>query len=74
MKYLLVYTLLLGAFTGIFLIGKKNKKHDYVDILWGSGFALSALISWLLGPKSLPGGLMTLLTCVWGEMQVGQPL
>lgn len=66
MKYFLVYLLLLGAFAGVFLIGKKNKKHDYVDILWGLGFALSALISWLAGPKSLPGGVMTLLTCIWG--------
>ncbi len=66
MKYLIVYLVLLSAFTGVFFIGKRNKKHDYVDILWGSGFALSALLSWLLGPKSLPGLVMTLLTCIWG--------
>ena len=55
MKYFLVYLLLLGVFSGVFLIGKKNKKHDYVDILWGSGFALSALewLRFLLTPASI---------------------
>lgn len=66
MNYLIVYLCLLAAFSAVFFIGKRNKKHDYVDILWGSGFALSALISWLLGPKSLTGLTMTLLTCIWG--------
>lgn len=66
MKYILVYLILLSAFVLVFLIGKRNKKHDYIDILWGAGFVLSAVMSYLLGPKSTAGLLMTILTAIWG--------
>ena len=35
MNYALLCLVLLAAFAAAFLIGKKNKKHDYIDILWG---------------------------------------
>lgn len=66
MNYVIVYLVLLSSFVLVFLIGKKNKKHDYIDILWGAGFVLSAVLSYLLGPKSPAGLLMTVLTTVWG--------
>ncbi len=67
MKYLLVYLILLGAFALVFLIGKKERKHDYLDIFWGLGFILAAVVSWLLGERPSAGLLMTLLVLLWGS-------
>ena len=67
MKYIVVYLVLLAAFTLVFFIGKKKKKHDYLDIFWGMGFITAALISYLLGSKPASGGLMTLLVILWGS-------
>ncbi len=66
MKYIVVYLVLLAAFTLVFFIGKKKQKHDYLDIFWGMGFITAALISYLLGSKPANGGLMTLLVILWG--------
>ena len=66
MKYFLVYLILLGAFALVFLIGKRKKKHDYIDIFWGLGFISAAVISYLLGSKPAGGLLMTLLVLLWG--------
>lgn len=66
MNYVIIYLILLGSFALVFLIGKRHGKHDYIDILWGLGFVLSAVLSWLLGTRSQAGLLMTLLTFVWG--------
>ena len=66
MNYVLVYLILLAGFFGIFLIGKKKRKHDFIDIFWGLGFILAAVVSWLLGSKPYSGGLMTVLVLLWG--------
>lgn len=66
MNYLLVYLLLLSAFAVVFFIGRQKKKHDYIDILWGLGFILSAMISYLLGNKPEIGLLMVLMMLLWG--------
>ncbi len=66
MKYLLVYAVLLAGFCLVFLIGKRSRKHDLIDIFWGLGFVLSAILSWLLGTRSLAAGAITLLTLLWG--------
>lgn len=50
----------------MFLIGKRQKKHDLIDIFWGLGIVPAALLSWLLGRRSFSGSLMTLLTILWG--------
>ena len=66
MNYFLVYLVLFIAFVLLFLIGKRHKKHDYIDIFWGVGFIIQAIVSYLLGPKPNSGLIMALLTLVWG--------
>ncbi|MHC1786511.1 MAG: DUF1295 domain-containing protein [Christensenellales bacterium] len=66
MNYLIVYLALLCAFCLVFLVGKRHGKHDYIDIVWGLGFVLTGVLSWLLGKRSSPGLLMTLLVLLWG--------
>lgn len=66
MNYILVYLLLLSAFTLVFFIGRQKKKHDYIDIFWGLGFILSAILSYILGKKPEIGLLMTLMMLLWG--------
>jgi steroid 5-alpha reductase family enzyme len=64
--YLIVYAILFVCFCIAFFIGKHAKKHDIIDIFWGLGFVISGLISWLLGTKSIPGSIITILTAIWG--------
>lgn len=66
MNYVLVYLILLGGFALVFLIGKSKKKHDFIDIFWGLGFVIAAVVSFLLGSKPISGLLMTLLVILWG--------
>ncbi len=66
MNYGLVYLLLLLSFALVFLIGRQKKKHDYIDIFWGLGFILSAVISYALGKKPEIGLLMALMMMLWG--------
>lgn len=66
MNYFWVYLILFLGFVGVFFLGKQKKKHDYIDIFWGVAFILSAIVSWLLGVRSLSGSLLTVLTILWG--------
>ncbi len=66
MNYILVYLLLLFSFVLVFLAGRRKKKHDYIDIFWGLGFILSAVISYALGQKPQIGLMMALMTLLWG--------
>ncbi len=66
MNWIIVYALLLGAFCVLFAVGKRNRKHDLIDVLWGAAFALQGIVSFLLGTRSASGAMMTALTLVWG--------
>lgn len=67
MKFLSVLILLFLLFAGTFFVAKQKKKHDYLDIIWGMGFVISAVFSYFIGtPKTTVGLLMTLLVTLWG--------
>jgi steroid 5-alpha reductase family enzyme len=52
---------LLGA---VFAVSVRRDRHDLIDVAWGMGFALIAVVSLLLSPD--PHLLIAVLTVVWG--------
>ncbi len=60
----LIATLLL--FVATFLVAKNKKKHDFLDIIWGMGFIVAAVFSYLIGKQSQVGLIMTILVIIWG--------
>lgn len=67
MGFLIVYIILLGLFVLTFLKGKAAQKHDYIDIAWGMGFIVTALLSFILSKqKTGVGLLMVVLVMIWG--------
>jgi steroid 5-alpha reductase family enzyme len=52
---------LLGA---VFAISVRRDRHDLIDVAWGLGFALVAVVSLLLADS--PQVLIAALTAVWG--------
>ena len=65
-RYFIVYAALLLGFCLVFLLGKRQRKHDVIDIFWSLGFVLSALLSYFLGPRSTAAAFITGATLVWG--------
>lgn len=67
MKILIVYFVVFLLFVATFLKGKKDGKHDYIDITWGLGFVLTAIISYIISEnKSTVGLIITILVIIWG--------
>ncbi len=67
MKYLITFTISFILFLITFFIGKANNKHDFLDIVWGLGFIVSAIISFVISSnKSVVTAIMTLLVILWG--------
>lgn len=55
------------SFVAVFFVGKSKKKHDLLDVLWGSAFMLAAGVSYFISDKqSSLGLLMTVLVFIWG--------
>lgn len=67
MKLLMVLIVLFALFLGTFFIAKKKKKHDYLDIIWGVGFILGAVVSYGISEyKTTIGLIMTVMVIIWG--------
>ncbi|HHT06992.1 MAG: DUF1295 domain-containing protein [Christensenellales bacterium] len=66
LQFLLTALVVFVCFVLVNRIAARMKKHDIIDILWGMGFVISAITSYLLGPKPGVGLLMTVLTAIWG--------
>ncbi len=65
--YLETFLLLLGFFILVFIIGQITKDNSIVDIAWGSGFVLSAVFNYLLGPyHNFRGLIIMICISVWG--------
>ncbi len=60
----LIATLLLFVVT--FLVAKNKNKHDFLDIIWGMGFIIVAVFSYIVGKKTAVGLIMTILVIIWG--------
>lgn len=82
MTYGIVFMMTLMLFVITFFIAKRHRKHDYLDIIWGVGFTVSAVSSYLIGnSKSMVGLVMTGLVTIWGirltvhlaKRNIGQP-
>lgn len=67
MVFLYVILAYLVMFSLAFFYGQKEKNHGLIDVFWGLGFILGAIVSYLYGPREnnvamLMNGLVTL----WG--------
>lgn len=66
MMYLWVILSVLSVFVVTFFIATALSKHDVIDIAWGAGFIVSAVMSYALGPKGPVAMAMTLCVLIWG--------
>lgn len=68
MKVVYVFIGVFILFLATFCVAKKQNKHDFLDIIWGVGFIVSAVTSYVLSPsKSILGLFMTALVFIWGS-------
>ncbi len=49
MGYLITFGVSFLLFVITFFLGKRNQKHDLLDVVWGAGFIAAALTSFLWG-------------------------
>ncbi|NLM77041.1 MAG: DUF1295 domain-containing protein [Ruminococcaceae bacterium] len=67
MNYWITAAILLVYFIFTYIIAQIKKNNGYVDIAWGMGFVLTAVLSWLLvRPQGAVPLVITLLVAVWG--------
>jgi steroid 5-alpha reductase family enzyme len=67
MEYGLIGAGLLLFFTITFFVAKSQKNNGLIDIVWGLGFVVSALMSYFVGnPTGTVPKVMTLLVTIWG--------
>jgi steroid 5-alpha reductase family enzyme len=57
---------LLISYILLFLFSLKIKDNSIVDVFWGFGFVLIAVISYLQSDMWLPQTVVTTLICLWG--------
>ena len=65
----LIYVVIAYAlmFTLAFLYGQSQKNHGLIDVFWGLGFVLGAVVSWLYGPReNMVALVISSLVGVWG--------
>jgi steroid 5-alpha reductase family enzyme len=60
-------SLILGMMTGLWFLSLKLRDSSIVDIFWGTGFEIAALVyALLVGNLSTRGAIALLLVIVWG--------
>ena len=65
--FLLITAVLLAFFVATFIYAQSQKNNGLIDIAWGVGFVLSALLSLLVGAPTGPVPLaMTAAVTIWG--------
>ena len=66
--YLNVLLIILGLMTLLWLVSLLLKNSSIVDIFWGTGFVITAWVSFALTPDGFPLRklLISILTTVWG--------
>lgn len=52
--------------TGWYVLSVIWKRMDIVDVAWGSGFVVVAMVTWLLGSGTTRSGVVVLLVIIWG--------
>ncbi len=66
MKLIVLLLSVFLLFVVTFFIAKSKKKHDFLDIVWGLAFIVSASVSYLIGDRTTVGSIMTVLVIIWG--------
>ncbi len=66
MKLAILLVIVFLVFLITFLIAKRKNKHDFLDIIWGIGFIVSAVVSYFMGFRPLVGLVMTIFVLIWG--------
>ncbi len=66
MKLIIVFSFVFLLFLITFLMAKRKNKHDFLDIIWGLGFIVSGVVSYVIGNKSAIGLITTALVIIWG--------
>jgi steroid 5-alpha reductase family enzyme len=67
MDYLVVSLIMFLFFVLTFAIAQSQKNNGLVDIAWGLGFVVSAVVSYFLGKPQGPVPLViTILVAIWG--------
>ncbi len=64
--FLFVLVAVLVYITVVFAIAWKRQRLDIVDIAWGGGFIVAALVSLFMGPRGPLQYLVTGLVIIWG--------
>lgn len=65
-QLLFVFISVLVYITVVFAIAWTRRRLDIVDIAWGGGFIVAALISLMMGPRGPLQYLVTGLVIIWG--------
>ncbi len=50
----------------LFLYSLRIKDNSTVDVFWGIGFMVVAILAWYQGPRWILQHLVTTLVCIWG--------
>lgn len=67
MVFFIVLLVYLVLFSLAFMLGEKEKNHGLIDVFWGLGFIVGALVSYLYGPKENMVALtINVLVSLWG--------
>lgn len=67
MNYIAVLVTLLLYFICWFLIATSKKNYGLIDIAWGGGFVLTAVVSYLFSPRiTIQNSLILVLVILWG--------
>lgn len=66
MKLIILLSFVFLLFLLTFLVAKRKNKHDFLDIIWGLGFIISAVVSYSIGNKTAVGLMMSVFVMIWG--------
>ena len=67
MSFLISFIAVFLLLSGLFLYADSRKRYDLIDSVWGPGFAVIAVITWLFAEgEPTRQWIITALTAVWG--------
>ena len=68
MQYLIIGFILLAFFFLTFLVAQRIKNNGLIDVIWGIGFIVTAITSYILGqPSGIAPIIMVVCVLIWGS-------
>ncbi|NLV48630.1 MAG: DUF1295 domain-containing protein [Clostridiaceae bacterium] len=68
MQYLILGVILLAFFFLTFLVAQRIKNNGLIDVIWGIGFIVTAITSYILGqPSGIAPIIMVVCVLIWGS-------